>query len=202
MRNTKQSLRDALLMVLNLDIPVAEEADRTKLDGLINPEIQARVVGLVNNVRSMTLLLRSLDQAAIKTQSEAIDAALKPINDAFTHCALNPGVSIDMNGQTTKLFAHTDVARGSRSYFEAASMAALHDLIADDALDALRNCGNESCGRWFLASRAKQRWCGQSCRQSAFQKTDDFKAKRRANYQAAKTLTAAKRTANNAKVSK
>jgi predicted RNA-binding Zn ribbon-like protein len=36
-------------------------------------------------------------------------------------------------------------------------------LVGGPGRDRLRRCGAPGCGRWFLASRPRQRWCSPSC---------------------------------------
>jgi predicted RNA-binding Zn ribbon-like protein len=36
-------------------------------------------------------------------------------------------------------------------------------LVGGPERDRLRRCGAPGCGRWFLASRPRQRWCSPSC---------------------------------------
>jgi predicted RNA-binding Zn ribbon-like protein len=36
-------------------------------------------------------------------------------------------------------------------------------LVGGHGRDRLRRCGAPGCGRWFLASRPRQRWCSPSC---------------------------------------
>jgi predicted RNA-binding Zn ribbon-like protein len=36
-------------------------------------------------------------------------------------------------------------------------------LVGGPSRDRLRQCGAPGCGRWFLASRPRQRWCSPAC---------------------------------------
>jgi predicted RNA-binding Zn ribbon-like protein len=36
-------------------------------------------------------------------------------------------------------------------------------LVGGLGRDRLRRCGAPGCGRWFVASRPRQRWCSPSC---------------------------------------
>jgi predicted RNA-binding Zn ribbon-like protein len=36
-------------------------------------------------------------------------------------------------------------------------------LVGGPGRDRLRQCGAPGCGRWFLASRPRQRWCSPAC---------------------------------------
>ena len=36
-------------------------------------------------------------------------------------------------------------------------------LVGGPGRDRLRRCGAPGCGRWFLASRQRQRWCSPAC---------------------------------------
>jgi predicted RNA-binding Zn ribbon-like protein len=36
-------------------------------------------------------------------------------------------------------------------------------VVGGPGRDRLRQCGAPSCGRWFLASRPRQRWCSPAC---------------------------------------
>jgi predicted RNA-binding Zn ribbon-like protein len=36
-------------------------------------------------------------------------------------------------------------------------------LVGGPGRDRLRRCGAPGCGRWFVASRPRQRWCSPTC---------------------------------------
>ena len=51
-------------------------------------------------------------------------------------------------------------------------------LVGGPGRDRLRRCGAPGCGRWFLASRPRQRWCSPTCGNRA--RVARFQQRRRA----------------------
>jgi predicted RNA-binding Zn ribbon-like protein len=51
-------------------------------------------------------------------------------------------------------------------------------LVGGPGRDRLRRCGAPGCGRWFLASRPRQRWCSPACGNRA--RVARFQQRRRA----------------------
>lgn len=78
-----------------------------------------------------------------------------------------------------------DTANLDPKWLPAVTTAAVWDLIQlaeFDLIERLRHC--QQCGAWYFASRKKQAWCGQQCRQrhylskpKARQKRNEYMAK-------------------------
>jgi hypothetical protein len=64
---------------------------------------------------------------------------------------------------------------GVRSFF---ALQAIEALSKDGSLRQIRQC--QSCARWLFAKNRRQRFCSGPCREKAFRKSDEGKAKRAA----------------------
>jgi predicted RNA-binding Zn ribbon-like protein len=60
-----------------------------------------------------------------------------------------------------ELVVHYDASPGDAFLADVAASAI--SMVGGPRRDRLRRCGSPGCGRWFVASRPRQRWCSPNC---------------------------------------
>jgi predicted RNA-binding Zn ribbon-like protein len=60
-----------------------------------------------------------------------------------------------------ELVVHYDASPGDAFLADVAASAI--SMVGGPRRDRLRRCGAPGCGRWFVASRPRQRWCSPNC---------------------------------------
>jgi predicted RNA-binding Zn ribbon-like protein len=60
-----------------------------------------------------------------------------------------------------ELVVRYDASRGDAFLADVAASAI--SMVGGPRRDRLRRCGAPGCGRWFVASRPRQRWCSPNC---------------------------------------
>ena len=60
-----------------------------------------------------------------------------------------------------ELVVHYDASPGDAFLADVAASAI--SMVGGPRRDRLRRCGAPGCGRWFVASRPRQRWCSPTC---------------------------------------
>jgi predicted RNA-binding Zn ribbon-like protein len=60
-----------------------------------------------------------------------------------------------------ELVVHYDASPGDAFLADVAASAI--SMMGGPRRDRLRRCGSPGCGRWFVASRPRQRWCSPNC---------------------------------------
>jgi len=60
-----------------------------------------------------------------------------------------------------ELVVHYDASPGDAFLADVAASAI--SMVGGPRRDRLRRCGSPGCGRWFVASRPRQRWCLPNC---------------------------------------
>lgn len=60
-----------------------------------------------------------------------------------------------------ELVVRYDASRGDAFLADVAASAI--SMVGGPRRDRLRRCGSPGCGRWFVASRPRQRWCSPNC---------------------------------------
>ena len=190
-RSTQKAL---LLYVLNMGRPqqvptsIAYEVDVRPEQ--FTPELQSRITDFVKLVRSTMMGFTPLDPVDFKVVIQR-ERLLQPINKVFASCITHPALRVSIeDGRTV---SGTEHLSAGQNFVEAACLLAIRQLVDGGEFDLLRACEVQSCNRWFLAKREKQRWCSQTCRQRNHQATDEFREQRRRTYAAKKILAAAKK---------
>lgn len=141
-------------------------------------------------------------------QAFAILKQLDPVDDLFRKVRIMPSLGLEIGLRAVRYTEGLAFDRkGPRdpaklkwksrsdaelSSLEERALLTLGDLLKSRKLGDLRRC---ECGEWFLAVRSDQRSHSVTCRMQRYAKSEDFNAKRRARYAAAKKLAAAKKTA-------
>lgn len=63
--------------------------------------------------------------------------------------------------EADELVVHYDASPGDAFLADVAASAI--SMVGGPRRDRLRRCGAPGCGRWFVASRPRQRWCSPNC---------------------------------------
>jgi len=178
-----------LLAVLNLGkdlrVPYGQkniEASMSKEPEDWTPEVQYRVNGLCRMAISIVEKLQALPPFSSLNEAVSREELIKPLNDAFAYCLTSPHVQLDLSEGKSFRVGERIIAGVFRNQVESAAMLGLRDLLKRGELGKLRECGNASCGTWFIAQRTDRKWCSTTCRHSMFQRTSEFKEQRSKNY--------------------
>lgn len=169
----------ALLALLNLPkgdaLPVFLLYERSIRPQNFSQEAHLRVANLMKLARATVL---SLSQKAAFNSGMGMEEALsrerqlRPLNEAFAQCRLVPFFALEVERGQTVIVSDT-VSSPTLNPLESLAMIAIRDLVRNGEIEKLRECENDECRRWFLATRSKHLSCSQACRQRKFQNSDE-----------------------------
>jgi hypothetical protein len=134
-----------------------------------------RIVDLMNNLRELIYLMEDVDPQFDWTNNpppERFDELTLELCDRLGEYPTKPAFSPN-HGQEWVI---ENAVAGHRPPGESVAAHAIIELAKQNLLDRIDQC---VCGNWYFARFLHQRCCSAACRRKIYEKTSEFREKRR-----------------------